>query len=190
MTKNLLALAAIGIAMSSGAFAQSSASAHVSGTVVFPVTLTKLTDLTLPTVNRTTGSSQYMSINPQSAGAAGFQARGDEGDMIIFTVPSTVELSTTTGGNSEFNTNTHTMTLNTDTRIGIRYIEDRTTSIPYNSGEAFALSSHDYSDFGGSLALADGIGQLNIYVGGGYTVASDQQRGDYTGALTVSVNYQ
>jgi len=192
-----LAFAAMAIVASGTAFAQtgmgaygSTATATVSGTVLYPVTIARLHDMTLGSVLRTS-SAQNLSVDPHDvANAARFKVLGDAGDLVNITIDNTVLLTSNhvqTTGESVADNNTNTITLTT-TRT-FRYVDnDQAGSVIWHT--PFALAGNGYSDGGGSISCLDaGQGQMNVYVGGTYTVANDQQRGNYSGLLNASVAY-
>lgn len=195
--KTILAIAALAILACTTTFAQtgmgaygSSATATVTGTVLYPVKIARLHDMTLGTILRTS-SAQNRSVDPRDpANAARFKVLGDAGDLVSLTMDHTVTLTSnhiqTTGENVADN-NTNTIVLTT-TRT-FRYVDgDQAGSVTWHV--PFALAGNGYSDGGGSVSGLDpGQGQMNIYVGGSYTIANDQQRGDYSGLLNASVAY-
>jgi hypothetical protein len=196
MTK-ILAIATMAIVASSAAFAQtgmgvygSSATAIVSGTVLYPVQIARLQDMDLGTTLRT-NSEQNLSVDPRNASsAAHFKVLGDEGDLVSLTLDPTVLLTSdhvVTAGESVADDNTNTITLTTSRTF--RYVNtDQAGSTTWHV--PFALAGNGYSDGGGSVSGLDaGQGQMNIYVGGNYTIANDQQRGNYSGLLNASVAY-
>ncbi|HVZ39045.1 MAG TPA: DUF4402 domain-containing protein [Candidatus Kapabacteria bacterium] len=195
--KKFLSLAALAIVTCGAASAQtgmgvygSSASATVSGTVTFPVTIARWHDLTLGTILRT-NAAQNRSVDPHDAtNAAHFKVLGDAGDLVNLTLDGTVTLTNdhvTTTGESVADGNTNTIMLTTVRTF--RYVDgDQAGSTTWHT--PFALAGNGYSDGGGSISGLDpGQGQMNVYVGGTYTIAADQQRGNYTGMLNASVAY-
>lgn len=200
--KKLLAAALAVVAMSSAAFAQttmgsyaSSATATVSGTITYPVYITRLHDMTLGTILRT-GTAQNLSISPNDATrAAAFKVKGDAGDLVTLTLDGTVTLTSDhiplagAPGAPHNVTDANTNTIAVTTSHKERYVDnDQAGAVTWYT--PFALASNGYSDGGGTVSGLDaGQGQMNVYVGGTYTIANDQQRGNYNGLLNASVAY-
>jgi hypothetical protein len=195
--KKFLAFTAIAILASGAAGAQtgmckygSSATATVTGTVLYPVQIARLHDMTIGSILRTS-TAQNMSVDPHDvANAARFKVLGDAGDLVNVTLDPTVTLTSNhvaTTGESVVDNNTNTLVLTTSRTF--RYVDnDQAGSVLWHT--PFALAGNGYSDGGGSVSGLDpGQGQMNIYVGGTFTVANDQQRGDYSGLLNASVAY-
>jgi Domain of unknown function (DUF4402) len=195
--KKLIAIAAMALIATSAAFAQTgmgvygcSATATVSGTVLYPVHIARLHDMTLGTILRT-NVAQNHAVDPRdAANAARFKVLGDAGDLVTLALDPTVTLTSDhiqTTGESVADNNTNTILLTT-TRT-FRYVDgDQSGSVTWHV--PFALAGNGYSDGGGSVSGLDpGQGQMNIYVGGSFTIANDQQRGNYSGLLNASVAY-
>lgn len=200
--KKFLALALAVAATSSAAFAQttvgsygSSATALVSGSVTYPVYITRQHDMNLGTTLRT-AVAQNLSVSPNDmANAAAFKVKGDAGDLVTMTLDATVTLTsdhvTLPGApgapHNVTDANTNTIVLTTNHKE--RYVDnDQAGAVTWYT--PFSLASNGYSDGGGTVSGLDpGQGQMNVYVGGTYTIANDQQRGNYSGLLNASVAY-
>lgn len=199
--KKILVLAACALALTATASAQDCATAEICITVEYPVTIDLVRDMDCPTVTR---GPEAMTYEVPEGQTAQFVVKGDAGDNIMLTWPESVELesdhavvpSVSGPGGYEADYNGD-MTLTFTPNPMYRFV---------NNDEEHALSwflptwtaPEGYCDLQGdmilrcidaSYGLDPGQGQINVYVGGTFDIAADQQRGTYTGELTMCVDY-
>ena len=179
--------------------AQNSASttAVVSATVQVPMTMITEYDMGLP---HTMQRGQTYIVTPDQFNANGngalFQVRGDKGDRVSFTLPSTITLNL--GTNDPINhpqlpgvnpvpsqastiTGTNLTAMNGLHVMGI----GRTT---YTPGTSVQLGG-DFIGPAGTLTNVTGIGKQYLWVGASFPIALSQQRGVYLGYFVVQADY-
>ena len=184
--KKFLALAVAAVALSGSAFAQDNATAVATATVNYDVEITKMSDINFGT---DLARNSDPSIAPTSGNAATFYVQGDSKDLVFFTIPNTVTLSLVNQGQlaGVVGDGTQATTMDWTTAATIRHYNAPGSSI------AIVPNPHELSTAGvndnGNHPMNSGIGQMYVYVGGSLDVAANQQRGNYSGELTVAVDY-
>ena len=201
--KKILAFAALAaVAVTGTASAQTltnSASATVTAGVVVPVTIENLTGMDFGDLERGVPTT-IVANTPQGAS---FHVLGDEGDNVVYNFPASFQL---TLDNYGANTNTQgdlgvvvvdnqTTVLNVTTNAYIRhmgpleYTGGLTAEVAPGLNNPHPLSAGAAQHGAAFDAANPGMGQMYLYVGGTVTPSADQQRGEYTGTLNVSVDY-
>jgi hypothetical protein len=161
------------------AFAQTSQSVTATATVTTPITGGATAALAFGSVTK----GEANTVAATSAGAGAVYLSGDESDNITLTVPSTVDLTTTSGAGG-----TLTVDLN---RAGLKANSADNTQGSASTADAssgsvtVALSG----DAAGDGTDADGLGQVYVWIGGSVTPTATQQRGSYSGTFTVNASY-
>lgn len=168
------ACAAAVISGPSSAVPTNSASATASGTVIAPITVSKVTDLsfgkfapggggsvTISTSGNRTATGTILSTVGSAPTAASFTVSGDPAATYGISFGGAAILTNTTGGGGE------TMTL---TKIS------DLTGANATSGTV-------------SSGTLDGGGAQTIFVGGTLAVGASQVAGDYAGSVDVTVQY-
>ncbi len=171
-TKTHLSLAALALAVAAttGSAVAADTTANTSATVIVPIAISKVTDLSFGSFGRGTGGTVTLATNgtrtlggvvaggSDAATVAEFDVTGDEGKN--FTVSVTVTTPLTRSGGTETMSFTPISTLT-----------------PTNETSATAS--------GGTL----GATGAKIYVGGVLTVGATQVGGVYSGQITATVDY-
>jgi hypothetical protein len=211
--KKILALAVAAVALSGSAFAQTgtvtqgnnsvtSGTITIKGTVVVPIEATVIDgDINFANIMRgasTIVSPQTSNIDAQpnpNAGKVGIV--GDVGDPITVTVPASIVLTTTAYGGND---NTMDWLTVDDVNPAISYTSYLPTWVPQGSsvspGTGAQTLGDDNSDVNGGLTYntfpttsSDALGAGYVWVGGKVTASATQQRGLYTGTITVTAAY-
>ena len=201
--KKILAFAALAaVAVTGTASAQTltnSASATVTAGVVVPVTIENLTGMNFGDLERGV-TSTIVANTPQGAS---FHVLGDEGDNVVYNFPAAFPLTLDNHGP---NTNpqgelgvvvvdAQTTVLNVTTTAYLRHMGPGVYGGGLDAAVAPSVNNpHPLSagaaQHGGAFDAANpGMGQMYLYIGGSVTPSADQQRGEYTGTLNVSVDY-
>jgi hypothetical protein len=208
--KKILALAVAAVALSGSAFAQTptigtntlmstvtSGPVTITGTVVVPLEATVLDgNINFAQINRggiatvNPANDAINNVNPPDAAKVAFV--GDRGDNIAVTLTNSV-LATTNGGGHGIG-NPATMAWTTTATYRDAWVPQG-GSTPFLSGATLTLGD-DNSDLGTGLTYGgvastgnDGNGAMFVWLGGSVTADANQQRGVYTGTITVTGTY-
>jgi hypothetical protein len=126
--------------------------------------------------------------------AALFTIEGDADDEIAITIPTTFNLDWAGGygGNANNRIVASTLTASSDSKT-------RVTNLPggfpnggtpqYTSGTPINLSHDADGTATGGASAVDNLGQLFVSVGARAQASATQQRGPYSGTLTINMDY-
>lgn len=128
----------------------------------------------------TKGEEAAVLSSSASAGTIAFS--GDAADDITVTVPASFDISTTSGAGATMTVSITRATMLSHTAD----VQGSAVTMDASSGSATVALS---GDAGGDGTDADGLGQVYIWFGGTVTPLATQQRGTYTGTVTISAAY-
>lgn len=171
----LMAIAILGLfSVSTQMFAQGG-----SATIATDITSFGTADLAFSTITK--GDLATIASSAPNAGAIAFS--GDADDAVTITTPATFEITTTSGSGASM-----TVTIDRAAMLSNSSSDDQGTGVAMDasSGSANVTLS---TDAGGNGVLADGLGQVYTWFGGSVTPAATQQRGVYSGTVTISAAY-
>ena len=166
----VFATAAVVLAFSNSSFAQASATASASATIITPITIAKNVDMNFGNVAVSASTGGTVVLAP-----AGTRTTGGAGGV---TLPSTIgtvaAADFTVSGQASY---TYAITLPT------------TANLSDGSGHTMAIGS--FTSYPSSTGTLSGSGTQDLTVGATLTVAAAQTPGVYTNAtgVPVTVNY-
>lgn len=155
--------------------------AHAQGadaTIQTDITSFGTANLAFGTISK--GDTATVLSSSASAGTIAFS--GDAADNVTITVPASFNITTTSGAGATMSvTITRASMLSNTTNA-----QGTATTMNASSGSATVALS---SDAGGNGVASDGLGQVYTWFGASVTPTATQQRGTYTGTVTISAAY-
>ncbi len=171
-----VAIAAL-ISLPSPAMAQS-ASVTASSTIETPLTVSSITSLDFGTIQR----GHKTTIHENDAEAAAIVVSGDAEDNITVVIPDEFTLTTNSGDGGSMTVDIRKERVRSNTVNSQRHAHNHNVK---HSDLSSALSSDD----DGNGTNNDGLGQLYVWFGADITPSHTQQRGVYSGTITISAAY-
>jgi uncharacterized protein DUF4402 len=167
----VFATAAIVIAFSNNSFAQASATASTSATIITPITIVKNTDMNFGNIAVSASVSGTVVLAP-----AGTRTTGGSGGVTLPSTTGTVAgADYTVSGQASY---TYAITL-------------PTTTVTLSDGSGHTMNLATFTSFPSATGTLSGSGSQDLKVGATLSVASAQTPGTYTNStgVPVTVNY-
>lgn len=169
----LVAVALLGAISTTHSYAQGG-----SATIQTDITSFGTGDVAFGTISK--GAQATVLSSDAAAGTIAFS--GDAEDNVTISVPATFTISTTSGAGASMTVTITRASMLSNTSDN----QGAATTMDASSGSATVALS---TDAGGNGTGADGLGQVYTWFGGTVTPTATQQRGTYSGTVTITAAY-